>query len=338
MKVKKARHPDKYLRHILRPGSLQAFDYTKDGSYEYFIRITDQRTWKDPEEYASVIERACPDHTTQIAILIGIPEGAVLDGTIKPALIIVPGNFSLPRFWSAIQQSVQKQGYPVEVVGLQSSREQRVDPAPGLAEDVKEATSVLNKHIDQGKDVVLLMHSYGGMVGTEATRGLSRIEREKAGLKGGIVRLVFLAAVFAPPGKSTRGLYKANPGRYPSHDGDWLVCDEDTAMCFYSDLTKEQGLHLAQAATKVSQAVRVFSDEQTYDGFHKLIPSSYILTLKDILVPEPAQRQFISRLEENGERSVPVVEIDTAHSPHQTDPPLLMKVLDKILEVEEKEG
>lgn len=103
----------------------------------------------------------------------------------------------------------------MEVVGLRSSREEPIDPAPGLADDVKEASSVLNKHIDQGKDVVLLMHSYGGMVGTEATRGLSRIEREKNGLKGGIVRLVFLASIFAPPGRSTRGLYDANPGRYP---------------------------------------------------------------------------------------------------------------------------
>jgi hypothetical protein len=103
-------------------------------------------------------------------------------------------------------------------------------------------------------------------------------------------------------------------------------------MCFYSDLTKEQGLPLAQTASKVFQAVRVFGDEQTYDGFHRLIPSSWILTKKDILVPEAAQRKFISRLEEQGDRTVPVFELDTGHSPHQTDPPLLMETLEKILE------
>ncbi|KAG5657057.1 hypothetical protein KAF25_011226 [Fusarium avenaceum] len=257
---------------------------------------------------------------------------AAVRAAVKPALVIIPGNFSLPRFWSTFQKSAQDNGYLSEVVALRSSREQTIDPAPGLADDVKQASSVLNKHIDQGKDVVLLMHSYGGMVGTEATRGLSRVEREKAGLKGGIVRLVFLAAIFAPPGKSSRGLYEANPGRYPRREGDYLICDEDISMCFYSDLTKEQGLPLAQAASKVYQAIRVFGDEQTYDGFHKLIPSSYILTRKDILVPEPAQRQFISRLEDNGGRTVPVFEIDTGHSPHQTDPPLLMKTLENVLE------
>ncbi|KAJ4129899.1 hypothetical protein NW768_006870 [Fusarium equiseti] len=256
---------------------------------------------------------------------------AALRTAVKSSLVIIPGNFSLPRFWSTIQKSVQDKGYSVEVVGLKSSREDPIDPAPGLADDVEEALSVLNKHIDHGKDVVLLMHSYGGMVGTEATRGLSRVECEKEGLKGGIIRMVFLASIFAPQGRSTRGLYDANPGRYPRKEGDYLVCDEDTAMCFYSDLTKEKGLALAQAASKVYQAVRVFGDEQTYDGFHKLIPSSWILTKKDILVPEAAQRKFISRLEEQGGQSVPVFELDTGHSPHQTNPPLLMETLDKIL-------
>ncbi|GKU08030.1 dehydrogenase reductase sdr family member 4 protein [Fusarium langsethiae] len=84
---------------------------------------------------------------------------------MKPTVVIVPGNYSLPRFWGTIKQSVQDKGYPVEVIGLKSSRAETIDPAPGLAGDVEEASSVLNKHIDQGKDVVLLMHSHGGMVG-----------------------------------------------------------------------------------------------------------------------------------------------------------------------------
>ncbi|KAG9497898.1 hypothetical protein J7337_010770 [Fusarium musae] len=177
----------------------------------------------------------------------------------RPALVIVPGNFSLPRFWSAIQRLVEDKGYAVEVIPLQSSREVRIDPAPGLADDVKEAQSLLNKHINQGKDVIMLMHSYGGMVRTEATRGLGRIKREKAGLK---------ATIFTPPGKNTRGLYQTNPGRYPRRKGE--------------------GLPPAQGIFKISQASRVFGDEQTYNGFHGLIPSSYTLTKKDVTVPEAA--------------------------------------------------
>ncbi|KAJ4318022.1 hypothetical protein N0V84_007076 [Fusarium piperis] len=49
MEVNKALGPDKYIRHVVRPGSLKVVDHTKDGSLEFFLRITDQRIWKDPD-------------------------------------------------------------------------------------------------------------------------------------------------------------------------------------------------------------------------------------------------------------------------------------------------
>ncbi|KAF4340517.1 hypothetical protein FBEOM_5555 [Fusarium beomiforme] len=81
MEIKKAHHPDKYLRHLVQPGSLQILDHSKDGQFEYFIRITEQRTWKDPEVYATVIERVCLDHANQNAIFLGVPEITLHDGT-----------------------------------------------------------------------------------------------------------------------------------------------------------------------------------------------------------------------------------------------------------------
>ncbi|KAF5017580.1 hypothetical protein F66182_10470 [Fusarium sp. NRRL 66182] len=80
MEVKKAHRPDKYIRHVVRPGSLQTFDHSKTGHFEYFIRVTDQRTWKDPEQYAPVLEYVCLDHVSQSAIFLGIPEVTLPDG------------------------------------------------------------------------------------------------------------------------------------------------------------------------------------------------------------------------------------------------------------------
>lgn len=39
------------------------------------------------------------------------------------------------------------------------------------------------------------MHSYGGAPGSEAVAGLSKKERQARGKKGGVVRLVYLAAM-----------------------------------------------------------------------------------------------------------------------------------------------
>lgn len=81
MEVKKALRPDKYIRHVVRPGSLKVVDHTKEGSLERFIRITDQRMWKDPEQYATVIERVYLDHINQKAFFLGVAEAALPDGT-----------------------------------------------------------------------------------------------------------------------------------------------------------------------------------------------------------------------------------------------------------------
>lgn len=55
---------------------------------------------------------------------------------------------------------------------------------------------------DQGKDVVLMGHSYGGIPVTESTKGLSREERERDGKKGGIVRLAYVTAVVPAVGQN----------------------------------------------------------------------------------------------------------------------------------------
>ena len=56
--------------------------------------------------------------------------------------------------------------------------------------------------LDAGKDIVLAMHSYGGMPGPVAAKGLSKTERADAGKPGDIIGLIFLSALVAFEGKS----------------------------------------------------------------------------------------------------------------------------------------
>lgn len=60
--------------------------------------------------------------------------------------------------------------------------------------------------LEVGKDIVLVMHSYGGPPGSVAARGQSKTERKSRGLKGGVIGLVFIAALLAPEGASLRDM------------------------------------------------------------------------------------------------------------------------------------
>lgn len=51
------------------------------------------------------------------------------------------------------------------------------------------------KFADQGKDVMLIAHSYGGVPASEAIKGLSKAERERYGKKGGIVRVAYMTTL-----------------------------------------------------------------------------------------------------------------------------------------------
>ena len=68
-------------------------------------------------------------------------------------------------------------------------------------EDVKAIRDTLTKLVDtEEKDVILVVHSYTGMPGAEAPEGLGKKDRQAKGLKGGVVRLVFIMAFAMPEG------------------------------------------------------------------------------------------------------------------------------------------
>ncbi|KAK5988200.1 hypothetical protein PT974_12340 [Cladobotryum mycophilum] len=80
MEVNKARNPEKYLGDLVRPGSLEVLDVKKGGRFESFIRVTDQRVWKDGSVFTKVIEKVLVDNETQRAFFIGVSEVETSDG------------------------------------------------------------------------------------------------------------------------------------------------------------------------------------------------------------------------------------------------------------------
>lgn len=80
MEVKKARNPAKYLRPIIRPGSLKVFDVQVDGDIETFTRVSDQRRFQNPEEFGTVIEQVRIDHAQHRVFFVGVPEVTGPDG------------------------------------------------------------------------------------------------------------------------------------------------------------------------------------------------------------------------------------------------------------------
>jgi thioesterase domain-containing protein len=125
----------------------------------------------------------------------------------KPAIIIIPGSFSPLSFYTSIISELKCHGY--SAYGIELETVGRRDTAPGMYDDAAAVASLVSQLADEGKDVVLAAHSYGGIVACEAAKGLAQSVRGKEGNQGGVVRIIFVTAVVASEGQSLMDVFDA---------------------------------------------------------------------------------------------------------------------------------
>jgi pimeloyl-ACP methyl ester carboxylesterase len=126
---------------------------------------------------------------------------------MAPSLLVVPGSFSPAQMYDDLLDKVRELA-PVTkayVSNLPSATRTAPQKPATLSDDAEHFRSILKILCDeQGEDVVLMAHSYGGVVATETvTENWGKEAREKAGKKGGVSRIVFLASRCPPMGEST---------------------------------------------------------------------------------------------------------------------------------------
>lgn len=84
---------------------------------------------------------------------------------VNPTVVIVPGAWEPAKVLEPFAELLRGIGHPTEVVPLLSVGGTET-PLAGLKEDVEAVREVLTKLADEARDIVLLCHSYGGVVGS----------------------------------------------------------------------------------------------------------------------------------------------------------------------------
>ncbi len=124
----------------------------------------------------------------------------------KPSILFIPGSFVLPELYDPVVEAVRAKGCDIKVLHLPSvgpsARTGREGPAPSMHDDAAFVAREVEKLADEGKEVVLMGHSYGGVPITQAVEGLSLQDRRQRGKTGGIVRLAYMTALVPALGSS----------------------------------------------------------------------------------------------------------------------------------------
>jgi len=217
-------------------------------------------------------------------------------------VVLVHGGFVDGSGWEAVYRALRSNGLTVSVVQ---------NPTISLAEDVNATRRVVAA---QNGPVILVGHSYGGAVITEA------------GNDPKVVSLVYIAAFAPDKGESVSTLIKDPPPGapvppiLPPQDGYLFLDKEKFAASFAADVDPERAAFMADA--QVPWGLEALSGTISEPAWRSK-PSWYMVATDDRMIPPPAQR-FMSK-----RAGATVVEVAGSHAIYVSQPAAVAGLITK---------
>lgn len=208
-------------------------------------------------------------------------------------VVLVHGGFVDGSGWQGVYNILSKDGYNVTVVQ---------NPTLSLAGDVAATRQIID---EQPGPVVLVGHSYGGAVITEA------------GNHDKVAALGYICA-FAPDAGESVNTLIANPQPgapvppiLPPKDGFLFLDREKFHASFAGDVPAEQAAFMADS--QVPWGVEALGGTVSDPAWRKK-PAWYLITTEDKMIPPPAQRAMSERA------GATVTEVTASHSVYVSQP------------------
>ena len=127
----------------------------------------------------------------------------------NPTVVFIPGAWHRPDGFDGVRNVLSARGYQTDAVSLMSLGAEV--PTTNLSDDTEAARYIIEQHVEEGKPVVVVAHSYGGLVGSGAVKDLGYIQRKAAGKRGGVIMLIYMAAFVAAMGSAVLDLLGGSP-------------------------------------------------------------------------------------------------------------------------------
>ncbi|MFI6274968.1 alpha/beta fold hydrolase [Streptomyces sp. NPDC050988] len=215
-------------------------------------------------------------------------------------IVLVHGGFVDGSGWQAVYRLLSRDGFNVSVVQ---------NPTHSLEGDVAVTHQVLDS---QDGPSVLVGHSYGGAVITEAGR------------HDGVAALVYIAA-FAPDKDESVGTLIADPAPgapvppiLPPQDGFLFLDREKFAASFADDVPAEDARFMADS--QVPWGLGALNGTVT-EAAWRAKPSWYLVATDDRMIPPPAQRAMAERT------GATVAEVAGSHAIYVSQPEAVAELI-----------
>jgi pimeloyl-ACP methyl ester carboxylesterase len=221
------------------------------------------------------------------------------------ALMLVHGVGHGAWCWRRTKADLDDRGHDVVAVDL---------PLTGLGDDAAAVQRALD---DWGRSVMLVGHSYAGLV-------ISKAAAERRDVQ----HLVYVAAMLVDGGDvylDRMREFAAAPINAEvdlTADGNLVVRPETAVGCFYNECDRAEAEEAARRLRPT--AARCLSEPPGVEPWRS-IPSTYVLCLRDRAIHPDFQRWMSARAGE-------VVTFDTDHSPFMSMPERFVDLLDSLVD------
>jgi pimeloyl-ACP methyl ester carboxylesterase len=222
-----------------------------------------------------------------------------------PTIVLVHGGFVDGSGWEGVYKILRKDGYTVSVVQ---------NPTISLAGDVATTKRAISA---QNSPVILVGHSYGGAVITEA------------GNDPQVVGLVYITAFAPDKGESVSTLIKDPPPGapvppiLPPEDGYLFLDKAKFPASFAADVDPEKAAFMADS--QAPWGVEALSGTISEPAWRNK-PSWYLVATADKMIPPPAQRLMSKRAGST------VVEAAGSHAIYVSKPNAVAALIEKAAE------
>ena len=249
---------------------------------------------------------------------------------VKPGVAIFHGAWHCGAHFDKLRSALESHGYEVETPDAPS-----VGANPthsNFDADVATVRASVEKFIKAGKDVVVVAHSFGGVLASQALEGLAKTASSQ---QGGVTNILYIAASLPRIGMSTQDATVEGLDSPPDLEGfvdmdmvrlfagmrpvlkrscqeAMTVMPKKPITTFYHDVEPTLAEHAASLLKP--ESLGVFMSPLTHAAYLE-IPSTYLFCEDDQCVPLAKQQQMVQSCRDKVGASIKTETVNSSHSP-----------------------
>ncbi len=232
----------------------------------------------------------------------------------KPTLILVPGAWFPADSWRKVVPLMEARQFKCVCLALPSAKS---NSSTTFLDDIQAVRAAITAETTQGRDVVVVVHSFSCMPCHSASKGLTLpstppLQGDPSSGDGHVLGFAMLASGFTQTGMSFLDVTGGSPPPFWKAENGFATFVVDPRDLFFNDLPEDEGRYWADSLGQQSLKSLAEGGEHAYAAWMDA-PSWYLAAAQDRPFPVETQRMGVQMAKDAG-ADVTIREVESGHS------------------------